>query len=260
MQSIVFTIAARKQWMNFTGAPQTIFGSASSFIDNLNTQVGLKIFNDKFGYTNITDLSLVYAYNLSFGNNWWANLGLALSYQSLNYDLSKISFEETDESEVYSSLLDKKGVNADVGAEIYNRNFRFGMSGRNLVSLFKKDKGIFFNTNYIYATYRQHTYSAPVEFGGGVSGIQYGNRYQLEANASAFFKSAEKELFHTGLIYRTPKEIGAIFGVNISSNISLSYCYDYNFGIASHSAGQTHEIMITYKLDPQPVLRWEAIE
>ena len=259
VHSIVFTLSARQQWMNFNGAPKTIFGSASSFMEDLNTQIGMRVFNDKVGFTSVTDVSLIYAYNLKLNDDWWANLGIAGSYQSLDFDLSKVSFEGTDEFDVYSKLEPKKGINADVGAEIFNYNFRFGLSGRNLVSIFNKQNPIHFNTNYIYGIYRQHSYS-PVEFGGGVFGIQYGNRYQMELNASAYFKTDEKELFHTGFLYRAPKEIGAIAGINISPSFSLSYCYDYNFGIASHRLGQTHEIMITYKLDPKPVLRWDDIE
>lgn len=261
VSSIVFTFAARKQWMNFNGAPVTFFGSASSFNENINSQFGLRIFNDKLGYTSITDASFTYAYNLRLGDSWWSNLGIGASYQRLDYDLSKIVFEGEEEFEVFSNLKQQQRLNADVGVEFFNYNFRFGLAGKNLMSAFKKDSlPIHINTNYIYGIYKQRTQN-PVDFGGGIFGIQYANKYIVELNASVFFKTlSNKEMFHIGVLYRTPKEIGAIFGVNLSPSIYLSYNYNYNVGITSHRLGQTHEVMLTYKLDPVPVMRWEDIE
>lgn len=260
VQSLVFTFATRKQWANFNGAPVTFYASVASFIEEKNTQLGLRVFHDKFGYTSVTDASLVYAYNLKISGEWWANLGVSAAFQSLDYDLSKISFEGEEESDVYTDLTSEKGVNADVGMEVYNSSFRFGLAGRNLISLFKSGKTIYPNVNYIYGLYRQHT-TNPVDFGGGLFGIQYGNRFQLEANATAYFKMTERDrdVFHTGIYYRTQKEIGAIVGVNISPSIGLSYSYGYNFGFNSFRIGQTHEVMLTYKLDPKPVERWDLL-
>lgn len=260
VQSLVFTFSTRKQWVALNGSPTTFYGSVASFIENKNTQIGLRVLQNKFGYTSVTDASAVYAYNLNIGGNWWANLGLSASYQSLDYDLSKITFEGIDEPEVYANLISKRGVNADAGAEVYNSTLRFGIAGKNLVSLFDTTKTIFQNINYVYGIYKQRTKN-PVDFGGGIFGIKYGNRYQIEGNVSAYFKlSGEREIFHAGALYRTPKEIGVILGANITPNLSLSYCYDYNFGFSTHRIGQTHELMLIYKLEPKGVERWDLLE
>ena len=255
---IVFTLAARKQWVNFNGAPTTIFGSVAYYMENIHTQVGLRAFSDKMGYTSVLDMSLIYAYNLSFNENWKTNLGLALSYQSLDYDLSKISFEGAEESIIYDKLKSQKGFNADVGVEIYNAEWRFGAASRNLVSLLKKENTIHLNTNYLYGIYKQNTLN-PVDFGGSLFGIQYGNRIQAEVNAAAFFKYNEEERFHIGAFYRTPKQVGAFLGISLFPQLSLSYNYSYNFGFGTFRLGQTHEIMISYKLDPTPIFRWDEL-
>lgn len=260
VQSLVFTFATRKQWAGIKGSPVTYYGSVASFIENKNTQIGLRVFHDKFGYTSVTDVSAIYAYNLNLGGNWWTNLGLSASYQSLDYDLSKITFEGIDESDVYANLISKRGFNADFGAEIYNSTLRFGVAGRNLVSLFDTTKTVYPNINYVYGIYKQRS-KKPVDFGGGIFGIKYGNRYQIEGNVSAYFKlSGEREVFHVGALYRTPKEIGVILGANLTPNLSLSYSYDYNFGFGTHRLGQTHELMLIYKLEPRGVERWDLLE
>lgn len=260
VQSVVFTFSGRNQWAGLNGAPQTYFGSVSSFWEDINTQIGIRIFNDKTGYISVTDASLTYAYNLRLSDGWWSNLGLALAYQSLDYDLSKITFEGEDEAAIYDRLTSKKKFNGDVGVEIYNPNWRFGLAGKNLISLFSSKTPIHQNINYLYGLYKQ-TSQNPISFGGGVFGIQYGNRYQVELNATAYFKlDRENELFRTSLIYRTPKEIGVVVGINIAPSLYVSYGYDYNFGISSHRLGHTHELMLVYKLDPKPVLRWDVLE
>lgn len=262
-QDAMLTMAYRKQWLGFQGAPATLFAAGTSYIPKLNSQFGLRIFYDKFGYTSIMDLALTYAYNLQISETWQANFGLSGSLQTLNYDLSRISTENMDNVDIYSKLEPKKGFNSDVGFEVYNSSFRFGVASRNVISLFKADSTDYnMGINYLYGIYRKHN-DNPVEFGYGVFGIQYGNRVQLELNVTSYFKLSQGKLlqnydvFQIGAFYRTNKEIGAIFGINLSEWLYLSYCYDYNFGFGTHRLGQTHEIMLSYKLNPKP-LRWNT--
>ena len=87
-----FNMAARKQWVDFPGSPLTFFASATTYQENLHAQFGLKLVQDKIGYTSTTAVDLTYAYSMLMQSDWQLHLGLAISFQSLSYDMSSLIF------------------------------------------------------------------------------------------------------------------------------------------------------------------------
>ena len=255
----VFSIAARKQWIGVSGAPMTFFASGSTYLDNLNTQLGLIAIQDKIGYTSITNLDFTYAYALKFQDDMQFHMGVGLTYQSLSYDVSKVNLADDSDPTVYQNLLTENNYNADFGLELTDKNYRIGMSSQNIFSIFSNNHKYQTNTNFIYARYRQLSNNM-VNMGFGVCGIQYSNMYQAEFNVTSYFKVGQRsgltetpDQFDVGLLYRTGRGIGFILGYDLSESIHLSYSYDYNVsGVSRHSIG-TNELMITYNLEKQQV-------
>lgn len=250
----VFSIAGRKQWVNFNGAPTTFIASANYYNEDWKSQFGLKIVQDQIGFTTTSHLSLSYTYAVLLNETWRLQFGVAGVYQRLSYDASKMVLEDNTDNEAYNNLLPENRFNSDLGVELASRSFRFGVASQNFASLFNKTNQYLCSTNYAYGTYR--TFSEdPVDVGVGACGIQYNNTLTGEFNATAYFKTDrdEPDKFQVGAFYRTPGELGAIVGVNITKALSVFYSYDYNTtNIKNHSQG-THEIMIVYKLKKGPV-------
>ena len=244
-----FNMAVRKQWVNFPGAPTTLFASGTIFLDNLNTQFGLKAYQDKIGYTSTSTIDFTYAYALILNSEWHLNLGLGLSFQSVGYDLSQVNSPTPGDPAVFSRLLNENNFNSDLGIELQGKKWQFGLSGQNLFSLFLPINQQFSNTNYIYTKYRQNSQNK-INLGFGACGIQYGNFYQMEVNLTSYFKfDPESNGFQLGVFYRTYSEIGLLFGLDLARNLHLSYSYDYNVsGISGKSYG-SHELMLTFNLD-----------
>jgi len=242
-----FNMAARKQWVDFPGSPLTFFASATTYQENLHAQFGLKLVQDKIGYTSTTAVDLTYAYSMLMQSDWQLHLGLAISFQSLSYDMSSLIFSDIDDP-VSNKLLNESNFNSNIGAELTNKSWRFGASSQNIFSLFSNINKQFPNTNFLYAMYHQRSDNF-FNIGYGVSGIQYGNLYQMEFNFNGYFRIAPgTETFQIGAFYRTWSEMGAILGVDLTKNIHLSYSYDFNVGGISRSSVGTQEIMLTYKL------------
>ena len=243
-----FNMAARKQWVGFPGSPSTLFATATTYLENLHTQFGLKLVQDKIGYTNTTTIDLTYAYSMLLQNDWKLHLGLAVSYQNLSYDMSKIVVPTADDQIVYEKLLSEGNFNSNIGVELTNHYWKFGGSSQNIFSLFSTINKQFPNTNFIYAMYRQSSHDY-VNLGYGASGVQYGNLYQMEFNLTSYFKiTPQKDAFQLGLFYRTWNEMGAIFGIDLTKAFHLSYSYDFNVGGISQSSVGTQEVILTYKL------------
>ena len=257
----VFSMAARKQWIGVTGAPMTFFASGSTYIENLNTQLGVIAVQDKIGYTSITNLDLTYAYAIKLQRDWELHFGMGLTYQSLSYDVSKVNLSSDYDPEAYQNLLTEDNFNSDLGVEVTNKAFKIGISSQNIFSVFSTDRKYQTNTNFLYTRYRQISNNA-VDFGLGVCGIQYSNMYQAEFNLTGYFKVGQRsglsetpDLFDVGLLYRTKSEVGIILGIDLSEAIHLSYSYDYNVSGLNRSSVGTNEIMITYNLSRKPMCR-----
>jgi len=245
-----FNMAIRHQWVGFEGAPKTLFISGALNLDNLyKTQIGLKVLQDKIGFTSTTDIGLTYAYSILAESNWRMNLGLGLNFQSLGYDVSEIFSPTPSDPVVLTRLLRENNINADLGFELTNKIWRLGISSQNMFSLFSQINKLFINTNYIYAIHRDYDHGF-MNLGYGICGIQYANLYQMEFNLTGYFKStAETDPFQLSLTYRTWSEIGALFGFDLSRNLWLSYSFDYNLSGISRSSFGTHELMLTFRLD-----------
>ena len=255
----VFSMAARKQWLGVSGSPITFFASGSTYIDNLNTQLGLIAIQDKVGYTSVTNLDLTYAYALKMGQDWQLHLGLGLNYQNLSYDMSKVKLSDNNDPAAYENLLTESNFNSDIGIELTNKSLRLGVSSLNLFSAFDNSHKYQTNTNFIYGRYRRMSNDV-LNLGFGLCGIQYSNMYQGELNVTGYFKASRRsgleetpDLFDVGLFVRTGTEVGLIFGFDLSKSVHLSYSYDYNLtGINQKSVG-TNEIILTYNLTKNPV-------
>ena len=244
-----FNMAARKQWVGFDGSPTTLFASGAYYLEDWDTQFGLKVLQDKIGFTSVTNVGLTYAYDVRLDIAWKLNMGLALNYQSLSYDVSEVQSPSGYDPIVADHLLNEGNVNSDLGFELINKNYRFGLAGQNIFSLFFPINKLFLNTNYAYAMYRDYNHEF-FNLGYGVCGIQYSRFYQMEFNLTGYFKATPStNPFQIGLIYRTSNEVGALFGLDITPNFGISYSYDYNFSGISNASFGTHEMMLTYRLD-----------
>ena len=257
-----FSVAANQHWVGFPGAPLTFFCSATTYLEDYHTQLGLKLVQDKIGYTSTTNINLTYGYAIMFQRDWQLHLGVGGNYQRMSYDLSQVQLASDTDSEAYQYLLSQDNVNADIGMEVTSRSLRFGAASQNIFSLFSPETNrVQTNTNFIYAKYRQFTNSI-VNLGAGACYVQYSNMYQMEFNLTSYFKFSrhsglieQPDLFDLGIYYRTRSEVGLILGFNLSEALHVSYSYDFNVSGIRRSSYGTNELMITYNLTKKPVCR-----
>jgi len=243
-------MATRRQWFGFEGAPTTNIITGTLVIDKLNTQFGVKAYEDKIGYTHSSSVSLSYAYAVNLNEDWRLHLGVGASFQSLWYDIDKIKADALSDPALYEKLVRSNHYNADMGAEIASRSLRIGISGQNIFSMFRNNNQDIASSNFIYATYRNFSEESQIDLGGGIYGVKTMSLYQMGLSGTAYFKDQSMEdLFQVGVFYRTPNEMGLIAGLNISKNLFLSYSYDFNVSGISRSSAGSHELMLILHLN-----------
>ena len=245
----IFSIAARKQWIGFPGAPSTYYATGTMYMPKTNTQFGIKVYADNVGYNTISNISASYAFNLNLNKEWQLNLGLGASYQCLSYDRNQVSTMTVDDPALYDNLLQQSNYNCDLGFELKNKSWRMGVSGQNLLSALFKENIVLSNANYAYIVYRKKE-DQLINLQYGLDAIQYGSIVQLEFSLTSFFKFYdEPDLFHVGIFYRTKSEMGVLLGYNLSETLNLAYSYDFNVsGISQNTVG-SHELIVSYKLN-----------
>lgn len=245
----LFSLVARKQWIGFPGAPNTVFATGTTYLDGINTQFGIKVYADKLGYNTISDVSVSYAYSAGINYEWRLNMGLAGSYQCLSYDKSQVSVMTSDDPALYENLLQQNNYNADIGLELVNNDWRLGLSAQNILTRIYNDNKAQVNSNYLYAIYHKKT-TNQIDMQYGACAILYDDLFQMEFNITSFFKfQNESDVFQAGFFYRTQSEMGIILGVNFNENWHLAYSYDFNVSGISRGSVGTHELMLSYKLD-----------
>jgi type IX secretion system PorP/SprF family membrane protein len=248
----VVSVVARKQWFGVDGAPTTFFASGTTYIDNLQTQFGVKAFADEIGYTRVSNFSLSYAYSVILNSDYRLHLGLAASYQNLSYNQNEVDALTPDDPASFTRMNKTSNYNCDLGAEIKNKTLTLGISSQNIFSSFFDENKLQNNTNFLYAKYRRMT-KEPVNVGFGAAAIQYNSILQMEFNITSYFNyNKVPDFFQAGLFYRTRTEMGGVLGVNLNDALHLYYSYDFNVaGIRRANTG-SHEIMLVYTFEKSP--------
>ena len=246
--------AARKQWMGFPGAPETQYLTFAARIFTNKTQsnpmgqLGVKIYHDIIGYTEFINISPSYSYSARLNTKSLLNMGVSYKIQSVTYDIAKATLQ-SDGDPIMGGVETKwSDHNADVGVEFVGNALLVGASVQNLMSLFIKDKYLQTNSNFLYGMYRADI-DDYFNLLLGVCAINNKNIYQGEFNVSGILKAKKLPVMQLGVLYRTKKETGVLFGVDLSENVRLACSYDYHFGDISHGSYGTPEVLLIWKFN-----------
>ncbi len=248
----VLSVAARKQWLGFTGAPTTFYATGTTYVDRMQTQFGLKVYADKIGYTSVTNLSLSYAYSVLLNQDYRLHLGIAASYQNLAYDRVQAEALTPDDPASFTRMLNTNNYNCDLGVELKNKIWTLGASSQNIFAAFFEDNKLQSNTNFLYAKYK-HLTRNPINVGFGAAAIHSDLLFQMEFNGTAYFSYDNiPDFFQAGLFYRTRTEMGTILGVNLGNALRVYYSYDFNVAGIKRTSTGSHEIMLVYTFNKSP--------
>ncbi len=249
------SVAGRKQWLEFPGAPQT---SYATFTARLYTnrikhspigQIGFKIYHDKIGYTSTITLSPSYAYWVRLSYRWLMSLGLAYKIRNVNYNFSKANTGTTvGDPTLYENETSWGGNNADIGVEFIGNSILIGASSQNLFSLLSdKDANDYqSNVSFIYTMYRVEI-DMYFELFLGVCAIKNESLYQAELKASVNYHTRRFRGLGAGIFFRTKKDFGIMGEILLSKSLKLACSYNYNVSGVRHSSYGTPEILLVWK-------------
>jgi type IX secretion system PorP/SprF family membrane protein len=247
----VASVAGRKQWIGFPGAPDTEYFTFAAHINNKKntsiSQLGIQIFRDNIGYTQLINISPSYSHLVRFNDNRIRmSLGFAYKVQSLTYDMSRAHTQTPDDPSIYENETRLIAHNVDLGVELVNNLFVIGAASQNLLSLFIKENKLQTNSNFLYGMFKlnidDYFHLLP-----GISAIYNENWVQMEFKMSVLMNSKNHIDFQLGVFYRTLNEFGILFSMDLNDSMRLACSYDYDVGGISRSSAGTPELMLIWK-------------
>ncbi|KXK37594.1 MAG: type IX secretion system membrane protein PorP/SprF [Saprospiraceae bacterium] len=248
----------RKQWSGLNGSPETMGFSAELPLESVSSGIGVNIMYDKIGFEKHTSMYLNYAYRIPLTQSITLSAGIKGGVSLFNANLTDaITPDPSQTDPVYSSVMSSVVPRAGAGLFLYSQNTYLGLSipyifasipGQGFSFI---DDGIFLSRHY-YLT-AGHVFSL------GQSGIQLKPsifiRYHKAAPVQVDFSGSMwyKDIFGFGLTYRTGDALAAMVDIALSSNIVLSYAYDYTVSDFRSIGRAAHEIILIYQWQKTPV-------
>jgi len=244
--------AYRKQWIGFKGAPETEYLTFAARLytngtqNNQIGQIGVKVYHDIIGYTEFVNISPSFSRSVRLNTKWLMNLGFAYKIQYISFDFTKATFEsEKEDLLIFTDETIWSDSDFDVGVEFVSNSFLLGAAIQNLRT-FWNDNLLQTNSNFVYGMYRREC-DNNFDLLLGACFIKNENVYQGEFTASGIIKTQKLPVFQIGLYYRTQKEIGALFGLDLCNAWRLAVSYDYHVKDKSHGSFGTPEVLLICK-------------
>jgi len=234
----------RQQWVGFENAPRTTILNAHSYFNTIQSGLGLSLAFDKLGVSyQTTDATLSYAYHIDLSEEILLSLGLAGGFFNSNWDPRRNIMSEEGDPQV-GEKKKLTSANFNTGLELNLYGVTFGLSATHLFNslperLYSGKPGMEVHS---YLRYRiaisQNIDLAPCVM------YRNGNRSNfLDFNMTGYYQKK----FWAGLSFRPNIALAMMVGVE-HGMFRIGYSYDRSVGALSSLAANTHEFMLSARI------------
>ncbi len=245
------TLLYRKQWVGWTGAPESQALSLHGPLRNKNLGFGVSLLNDHIGVTNRVDLFGNLAYHLKLNQNLKLGFGLQGGFAYYSYKNSDLLYWEGADKVFEESTQTNFLPNFGTGAFLYSEKYYLGLAVPHLLDYNSKKTLSIQQANIIPHQTRHYFLSGGMVLVNNPDVIvkpsillKYVPSAPLEAdfNVNVLFVRT----FWVGASYRTDDAAVAIFELQLTRKLRIGYSYDFTVtDIKDYSSG-SHEIMLGY--------------
>ncbi|MBL7931212.1 MAG: type IX secretion system membrane protein PorP/SprF [Bacteroidia bacterium] len=251
------TLLHRQQWVSFPGRPITTSFSLHGPLENNKMGAGISILNEKVGVMTRNLIYANYAYRLKFENKGTLALGLmgGLDHQMNRFSSLKVNSEETTVTDPqFAATPNVVAPNFGFGLYYNTDQLYVGLSVPRLVDnqvAFGKDGSTTVKTTKV-AT-KEFTYYL-------TAGYMFKLEEDYKLRANVMVKAVQnaplqvdlggnvliKDMFWTGLQYRSGSSISAILGCQVNKQFLVCYSYDFGLNKIQRYSTGSHEIVLNY--------------
>ena len=235
----------RQQWVGFDNAPRTTVLNAHTYFNPIRSGLGLSLFHDKLGVSFQTvNAMMSYAYHIDLTEEVLLSLGLSGGLFNSNWDPSRNTFSEGYEPEPGTEKMTRNSVDVNAGFELNIYGYMVGASVTHLLnpSPEKAYTGKAGREYYGYMRYR-----APLNRNFDIApGVMYRNAnnfHFFDFNLTGYFY----KIFWAGVSFRPNNAFAAMLGGEYRF-FRIGYAYDHSVGPVSSLATNSHEVMLSLRI------------
>lgn len=245
---------ARAQWVGLEGAPTTEAVSFDSYLNNLNSAVGLAVTGDQIGFTNTYVARLSYAYFIPIFSQSILSFGLSASLLNRNQNASGALVDDLTDGELYYADISENKPDFDFGLELKGP-IKIGATIRHLGPKIASPYFKSYSMNvWSYASIKINAmYNITIE--PAISHVYRDKYSRIEGGAVFYFKRSKKtstynDKYWIGGMWRLHGQFAALAGISLTPQLRIGYSFDYAVGeLARISELGTHEIFISWHLN-----------
>lgn len=247
------SVMYRNQWVNFDGAPQTVFFSGHTSLWKERMGLGLLISDDRIGSYSNQNIYASYAFIIKMPTGKLA-MGLQAGINILSADYSELNLDDMDDVS-FASLTGKAKPNFGTGIYYYNDKLYAGFSvpfllnsgfskaasAESIINELRAARYYYLTGGMKFPLNRNKT----VQFQPSilVRG-QEGAPLSMDINGSLIFY----DLFNVGLSYRNIDAVVSYIDIKLNESFHFSYSYDWTTSDINRASNGTHEFMINYRV------------
>lgn len=244
------TALFRTQWVGIEGAPETQTISFDTPLRNKRLGLGLQVFNDHIGVTNLSGGFVSFAYRIPMEKSTLA-FGLQGGASHFKADFSSVDLGNPGMDPAFLQNTDQTLLNFGAGIYFNTNRFYLGVSVPHLLNNTLNNNSVVSNglvarqylhlfvaSGYVFNLSEDFKLKPSFLF----KGIQ-GAPIQLDLNTNLWIK----DRFSVGAQYRTNAGIAAMVEVQINPQIRMGYSYDRSVTKLANFNSGSHEIMLRYE-------------
>lgn len=265
-------LSYRDQWSGIPGNPKittitahmplgTKHANNISFGDykaaDAHHGIGIKLEKQSFGPFVTNNANLSYAYHLKVGEKANLALGVSAGISKLFLDYAKISTHDPNDQAISSTYINRLSPNVGMGIWYYHQNFYFGTSVLNLIENkvgFTADPATFQSAEARTIIHNMGL-RVPISENWALSpAIMLGYSARSPLFYTAYLKTSYKNIFWLGLARKNNQSMAGLFGLNVSSKLTISYSYDAETG-PFRTNNLSHELSLGLMLNNKKDVR-----
>ena len=235
----------RQQWMGFDNAPKTSILNAHSYFNTIRSGLGFSLLYDKLGVSYKTvDAMLSYAYHIDVTEEVLLSLGLSGGFYNSHWDPKQHIFSEIGDFEANTEKKALTIADVDAGLELNAYGISLGVSVTHLLNS-SAENALTGKPGREYYTYLRYRVAIDQNF-DIAPGVMYRNSnysHFFDFNLTGYFQKK----YWAGFSFRPNNAFAVMIGGEYRM-FRIGYAYDRSIGAMSSLATNTHEIMLSARI------------
>jgi len=235
-------LLSRQQWVGFDNAPRTNILNAHTYFNSIESGLGMTLIYDKLGRSHQTvNTMLSYAYYIDLTNEMLLSLGISGGVYNSSWNPEKHTWAIPSDPGDLPERSSRTAPDFNAGAEMNAYGITLGASVTHVLNT-GSDNNKPARRIYSYLRYRK-TIDWDYEIVPAVM-YRYGNySHFLDFNVLCYYQKN----YWVGVSFRPKNSFAAQVGMDFYK-LRIGYCYDRSIGDLSSLAANTHEIMLSVRI------------